>query len=75
MTPPTYRKSTHAYEHPSAAEDVMRQVDIYVPDSINESTDGIDLLVSAQLHLSCQLLLIPDEFDLQVFIHGGAWRT
>lgn len=35
----------------------MRQVDIYVPDCMNVSADGIDLLVSAQLHLSYQLLL------------------
>jgi hypothetical protein len=49
MTPPTYRKSTHAYEHPSAAEDVMRQVDVYVPEGMKGHADGIDLLVSVRL--------------------------
>jgi hypothetical protein len=71
MTPPTYRKSTHAYEHPSAAEDVMRQVDVYVPDSMNVSADGIDLLVSAQLHLSYQLLI---SFTIKTAGIHTRWR-
>lgn len=49
MTPPTYRKSTHAYEHPSASQDELRQVDVYVPEGIDAGTEDIDLLVSAKL--------------------------
>ena len=50
MTSLKYRKSTHAYQHPSAARDGLRQVDVYVPENIAIGAKGIELLVSEEYH-------------------------
>jgi hypothetical protein len=48
MSALTYRKATFSYAKESG-EDIMRQVDVYVPEKLEAGADdGMDLLVSTR---------------------------